>query len=191
MKQIIIIMGLLSVIFGCKSQSKKETIVSDGKSINVTTSTSENYKIDLADLNNEQVKFIQDKLVEAKILIRKYYQDSIDKLFDSKIIDQVLSNWRNDMSKDKKSAEEIIDIFGAAFGQGIVDELNCEWKVLTDQYGTDLTVVNKRFVVNGFPFSSVQKVVKEDNPRSLDDIKLVLKKQIEEAEEKGNVDERK
>lgn len=184
-------MGLLSVIFGCKSQSKKETIVSDGKSINVTTSTSENYKIDLADLNNEQVKFIQDKLVEAKILIRKYYQDSIDKLFDSKIIDQVLSNWRNDMSKDKKSAEEIIDIFGAAFGQGIVDELNCEWKVLTDQYGTDLTVVNKRFVVNGFPFSSVQKVVKEDNPRSLDDIKLVLKKQIEEAEEKGNVDERK
>jgi hypothetical protein len=184
-------MGLLSVIFGCKSQSKKETIITDGKSINVTSSTSGNYKIGLAYLTNEQVKFIQDKLVEAKILIQKYHQDPTGNDFDSKIIDQVLSNWRNDMSKDKKSAKEIIDIFGAAFGQGIVDELNCEWKVLTDQYGTDLTVINKKFVVNGFPFSSVQKVVTKDNPRSLDDIKLMLKKQIKEAEEKGNVDERK
>jgi hypothetical protein len=191
MKQLILIMGILSFLFGCKTKSKKETIVVNGTSINVTSSNTGNYKIDLADLTDEQNKFIQKQLLEAKEIIHKYHKDKIEKEFDSDLIDEVINKWRNDTSKDKKTPKEMIDIFGAAFGQGIVEELDCEWKLLSDQYGTDFTVINKKYVVNGFPFSTIQKVVTEDNPRSLNDIKLLLKNQIEQAEKTGKVDKRK
>jgi hypothetical protein len=190
MRQLIIIMGLLSFFTGCKEKPKKETVNVDGQSINTTTGTEDNYKYGLDNLTTEQTDFVNQNLKIAKTIILKYAGDKGDKPFDSKTLDIVLEKWSSSTS-DKEKPEEIVDAIGAAFGQGIVDELNCEWKVITDQYGTDITVIHKKYVVNGFPFSSVQKVVTEDNPRSLNDIKLILKSQIETAEKTGEVDLRK
>lgn len=183
-------MGLLSFLTGCKGKPKNETFNIDGQSINTTSGTEDNYKYQLDDLTTEQNDYINQNLKMAKTIISKYAGDQVDKPFDSKTLDVVLQKWSSSTS-DKETPEEIIDAIGAAFGQGIVDELNCEWKIITDQYGTDITVIHKKYVVNGFPFSSVQKVVTEENPRSLNDIKLILKSQIETAEKTGQVDLRK
>lgn len=178
-------------MFGCKNEPKKETIEVDGKKINATTSTENNYEYSLADLTKEQTDFIADKTARAKVFIKKYHSAPASVPFDSKLLDEVLLTWANSHSADKESAEEVIDIIGTAFGQGLVNELNCEWKQLTDEYGTDITVINKKYMVNSFPFSSVEKVVTEDNPRSLDEIKLILKSQILDAENGGDIQERK
>lgn len=178
-------------MFGCKNEPKKETIEVDGKKINATTSTENNYEYSLADLTKEQTNFIADKTARAKVFIKKYHPAPASVSFDSKLLDEVLLTWANSHSADKESAEEVIDIIGAAFGQGLVNELNCEWKQLTDEYGTDMTVIHKKYMVNSFPFSSVEKVVTEDNPRSLDEIKLILKSQILDAENGGDIQERK
>jgi len=190
MRQLIMIMGLFSFLTGCKDKPNKETVNVDGQSINTNTGTEDNYKYGLADLTTEQIDFVNHNLTTAKTIISKYASDKADKPFDSKTLDIVLEKWSSSTA-DKEKPEEIVDAIGAAFGQGIVDELNCEWKLITDEYGTDITVIHKKFVVNGFPFSSVLKIVSEDNPRSLNDIKLILKSQIEAAVKTGEVDLRK
>lgn len=111
--------------------------------------------------------------------------------FDAKTLDSTLQKWHS-ATADKESAENVTDIVGTAFGQGLVDELNCEWKLITDQYGTDITVIHKKYVINAFPYSSVQKIMtEEENPRLLADIRLMLKNQIENADKIGNVDLKK
>jgi hypothetical protein len=190
MRQLIIIMGLLSFLTGCKDKPKKETFNVDGQSINATTGTEDNYKYGLEDLTAEQTNFINQNLTIAKTIISKYTSHGSDKLFDSKTLDLVLEKWSSS-TVDKEKPEQIVDAIGAAFGQGIVDELDCEWKIITDQYGTDVVVIHKKYTINGFPFSSVHKVLTEENPRSLNDIKLILKSQIETAEKTGEADLRK
>jgi hypothetical protein len=183
-------MWLLSLIIGCKDNPKQETFEVDGQSIHATTGTEDGYEYRLTDLTKEQQDFINQDLVYAKKLVSKYLNKAVDNPFDSRVLDIVLAEW-SASSGNKESAEEIVDAIGAAFGQGIVDEMDFEWKVITDQYGTDIIVIHKKYLVNGFPFSSVQKIVTEENPRLLDDIRLLLKNQIETADKTGEVDLRK
>jgi hypothetical protein len=178
---------ILFSIVGCNEKVNKETIKVDGQTINATTETEDNYNYKLSNLSQEQTEDLSQNLAMAKKVVSKYCRDRIDKPFDSQTLDLVLEHWRLSKIKDEK-LEEMIDAIGAAFGQGIVDELNFEWKIITDQYGTDLTVIHKKYVINGFPYSSVQKILTEDNPRSLNEIKLILKSQIEVAENGGKVD---
>jgi hypothetical protein len=187
----LIVMGLLSFIFGCTDKPNKKTIEVDKQSINViSTEGEENYKYDLIDLTAEQRDFINQNVSHSKKVISKYLGDGSGGTVDSKALDKVLAKWSTSTG-NKESAKELVDAIGAAFGQEIVDELDFEWKVITDQYGTDITVIHKKYVVNGFPFSSVQKAVTEENPRSLDDIRLMLKSQVETAARTGEIDLRK
>jgi hypothetical protein len=177
-------------MMSCKDKSKQETFVVDGQSVNATTNTEDNYKYELSDLTKEQTDFLRQDLDFARQLVSKYLKKTVDNPFDSKTLDLVLDEW-NKSTTDKESVEEVVDAIGGAFGQGIVDELDFEWKIITDQQGTDRIVIHKKYVINGFPYSSVQKIVTEENPRSLQDIKLILKAQVETADRTGEVDLRK
>jgi hypothetical protein len=177
-------------MIGCKEKPKQETFEVDGQSVNATTATEDNYKYELSDLTAEQKDFLRQDLDFAKQLASKYLNKPVDNPFDSKTLDLVLGEWSKSAA-NKESAEEIVDAIGGAFGQGIVDELDFEWKIITDQQGTDRIVIHKKYVISGFPYSSVQKIVTEENPRSLDDIKLILKSQVETADKTGKVDLRK
>ena len=56
----------------------------------------------------------------------------------------------------------MVEALGAALGQDIVSSLNCDWQLLTDQYGSDLTVIHKKYKVNDFHFLSAQKAYTEN-----------------------------
>ena len=105
-------------------------------------------------------------------------------------LDDSIENWKNADQSSREKPEEVIDIIGALFGHTLVEKLNFEWKLITDQYGTDLTVIDKKYFVNAFPFSSVQKSVTENRPNSLNEIFRLIKEQLLEAEKSGEVHER-
>lgn len=145
----------------------------------------------LQDLTFEQTEYIQNKLKDAEVLIIKYSGKLPENKYDSKNLDKVFFDWSNSKEPSKESAEYVVEALGAALGQDIVNSLNCEWQLLTDKYGTDITVIHKFYQVNGFPFSSAQKAYEQGRVGSFEKIKLALKENIEEAKKTGEIKERK
>jgi hypothetical protein len=193
-KQIIYI-GLLSFLFGCTNnlpETKTEIPKVSGDSILTMTSEASNLSSSYAleDLSPEIKQDITRKLKDAELLIIKY-NGSLPKIkYDSKVLDDVFQKWIVSDDKSKESPEYVIDALGAAFGEDIVNSLNCEWKVLTDNYGTDLTVINKEFEITSFPFSSAEKAYNENKVGAFQSIKLILKKNIQEAKDNPDVKKR-
>jgi len=192
----LLIMGLFSFLFGCKDNSKKtvtETFQVDGDTI-TTKSTESGDNLDanyqLADLTPELKKHIEDKLKEAESLIIKYNKQLPASKYDANTLDLVFDKWRQSNGSEKESPEYVVEALGAALGQDIVNDLNCEWKILTDQYGSDITIIHKKYKVNGFPFSSAEKACKENREGSFQSIKLIIKHHIKEAGNSGQVRQR-
>jgi Domain of unknown function (DUF3806) len=192
----IILMGLFSFLFGCKDKSNKtktETFQIDGDTV-TTKSSDGNKKLadyELANLNPDVQQHIKEKLVEAETLIIRYNGQLPSTKYDAKILDEVFEKWRKNTDKNKEKPEFVVEALGAALGQDIVNSLDFEWQVLTDQYGSDLTVVHKKYKVNGFPFSTAEKAFTEKKVGNFQGVKLTLKQQIQEAETSEQVEERK
>jgi len=192
----IIIIGFFSFLFGCKDNTKKtvtETFQVDGDTI-TTKSTETGDGVDanyqLAGLTPELNKHIADKLKEAELLIIKYTGQLPSSKYDANTLDLVFDKWRQSNNSKKESPEYVVEALGAALGQDIVNNLNCEWQILTDLQGIDLTVIHKKYKVNGFPFSSAEKAYSDYRVGSFQTVKLTLKHHIQEAEKNGEVEER-
>ena len=194
--RLIIIIVFLSFLIGCKDNSKKtitETFQVDGDTI--TTKSTETgsvleYNYQLADLTPELKNHIADKLKEAELLIIKYNGHLPASKYDANTLDIVFDKWRKATDAEKETPEYVLEALGAALGQDIVNNLNCEWQVLTDQYGSDLAVIHKKYKVNGFPFSSAEKAYSQNRSGSFQTIKLTIKHHINEAENSDEVQER-
>jgi hypothetical protein len=189
-------MGSFTFLFGCKDNSKKtvtETFQVDGDTI-TTKSTESADNLDasyqLSDLSPELKKHISEKLKEAELLIIKYDGNLPPSKYDANTIDIVFEKWRQSNDSKKESHEYVVEALGAALGQDIVNNLDCDWKLLTDQYGSDITVIHKKYKVNGFPFSSAEKAYTENRTGSFQSVKLIIKHHIQEAEKNGEIKER-
>jgi len=84
----------------------------------------------------------------------------------------------------------VIEALGFAFGQGLVDSLKMEWQLWSDAQGEDLTVINKKYMINAFPLSSSEKAYTENKIGSFQSIRMILIKELKEAERSGEVKER-
>ena len=187
---------LFSLLLGCKENPKKtttETFQVDGDTITTKSTESGNLGADyhLADLIPELKKHIEDKLKEADALILRYNGQIPSSKYDANTLDFVFDKWRKSNDPTKESPEFVVEALGAALGQDIVNSFNCDWKMLTDQYGSDITVIHKKYKVNGFPFSSAEKAYTENRSGSFQSIKQTIKHHIQEAEKSGEVQERK
>jgi len=190
-----LIIGIISFLFSCKDNSRKtvtETVQIDGDTITTRSAKSGNLDANyqLADLTTEMKNYVTGKLKEAELLIIKYNGQLPPSKFDASTLDLVFDKWRQSSEAKKESPEYVVEALGAALGQDIVNSLDCDWRVLTDKYGSDLTVIHKKYKVNGFPFSSAKKAYTENRVGSFQNIKLTIKHQIQEAEKNGEVQER-
>lgn len=186
-------MSFFNFLFGRKGNTKKsiiETFEVDGKSI--TTKSSEagegiapDYK--LSNLTTESINWIAEKLNEAELLIIKYNGELPNSKYDANLLDKVLEEWRKSLSPEKETPEFVVEALGAALGQDLVDSLDCQWQVLVDEYGSDLTVVHKIHKINAFPFSSAKKAYTENKIDNFQSIKLALKHHIQKQDESGMV----
>lgn len=187
MIRLIISLAALALV-ACNSKTEVQNIVVDGdtvttKSTTIDDTTLANYQ--LAELNPGLEKYKQQKLKEAGELIKKYHGSFSANNYDCKILDEVFEKWRKNSNGDKEDPSLVVEAMGFAMGQDIVNSLNCEWKIITDQYGENITVIHKKFVVNGYPMSSAEKAYEEGRTGSFHEIKLVLKHNIAEAEKNG------
>lgn len=181
--KILMLMGFFTFLLSCKSDnSKKEILKINGKE--VQTVESENplsSEYGLRNLDENQKNEFNEILKKSKIFIGSY-SDKKEDIINSENLDYVLEQWKLDSSSNKKDKNEVVELLGCAFGQDLINNLNCEWQILTDEYGTDFTVIHKEYKINGFPFSSVLKAIEEDRKESLNGIKLMFKKNILEIE---------
>jgi Domain of unknown function (DUF3806) len=146
---------------------------------------------ELSNLNLDVQQHIKKKLEEAETLINKYNGQLTSSKYDTKILDEVFEKWLQNADKNKEKPEFVVEAMGAALGQDIVNSLGFEWQLLTDKYGSDLIVINKKYKVNGFPFSTAEKAFTGKKVGTFQGVKLILKHQIEEAENSRQVEERK
>ncbi len=185
-----VLLLLTIFIFGCKQKEKQETIIIDGQKITTTESEKDlsgDYSLRI--LNDQQFQKIQKDIEEARIFAQKY-SDKTHNILDSENLDFVLKKWKENSAHDKESEEKVVELLGSAFGQNIVDGLDCEWKILSDDYGTDFTVIHREYAINGFPYSSVYKIVAHEPEKSLHGIELVLKNEIQAAKNGSGVERR-
>jgi hypothetical protein len=166
-------MGFLNTLFGKKNKK-----------------TDVNYDYELADLTLEQKNYISAKLKEAEVLILKYARGLPPSKYDANTLDLVFEEWYQSDDAQKEKPEYVVEALGAAFGQDVIDSLNCEWKMLTDSYGSDLAVIHKTYQITGFPFSSAAKTYTENRESYFQEVKLEIKRQIGEAEKNGEILER-
>ena len=143
----------------------------------------------LQDLSDKQKAEFSTILENAENFIQKYSDK--EEFLNAENLDYVLEQWKLDKSATKSDKNDVVEMLGCAFGQDLINSLNCEWQILTDEYGTDFTVIHKKYKINSFPFSSVLKAIEEDRKESLNGIKLILKKNIEDAKNGAEYDERK
>lgn len=142
----------------------------------------------LQDLSDKQKSDFRAILRNTEKFIQKYSDQK--EFYDAENLDYVLEQWKMDKSVTKSNKNDVVEMLGCAFGQDLINSLDCEWQILTDEYGTDFTVIHKKYKINGFPFSSVLKAIEEDRKESLNGIKLILKKNIEDAKNGAEYDER-
>jgi hypothetical protein len=78
--------------------------------------------------------------------------------------DRAFRAWQTSESK-QHSNERVIEILGGYLGSKCVDELNMEWVIVTDQFGTDYAVRSKTSASDSevmlFPFSTVKKRIEK------------------------------
>ncbi len=77
--------------------------------------------------------------------------------------DEAFNGWRRDKS-DKYSADDVVLIVGGYLGNRCVADFDMQWVRVEDEYGTDFAVRAKTSDVMIFPFSSVQKCIKNPSP---------------------------
>ena len=144
----------------------------------------------MSNLNSEQAEFIKNKAEKGIDFVVKYSEFKKNEKIEFHYLDKSIENWKKSDDNSREKVEEVIDMIGALFGKTFIEKLNFEWKIITDEYGTDFTVIDKKYFVNGFPFSSVQKSVLENRPNSLNTIYKVILEQLRKAKENGEFKER-
>jgi Domain of unknown function (DUF3806) len=189
------ILSCITVAFsGCQDRGTQTTTQvyttpKDAVSAKETTSpTTGNYHIH--DLTPELKHYLADRLQDARHMLQKYHQGANDSSYDAKTLDEVLDNWRL-RKGEKEKPEFVVEALGFAFGQGLVDSLQMEWQTWSDAQGEDLTVINKKYMINAFPLSSAEKAYTENKVGSFESIRAILIKELKEAERSGQVKERK
>jgi hypothetical protein len=147
-----------------------------------------NYK--LSNLKPELKRYMADRLSDARLLVRKYAGNVADSPFDAEVLDNVLDRWRA-AKEDKEKPDKVIEALGFALGQGLVDSLDMEWQVWSDSTGEDLTVINRKYMINAYPLASAERAYTDKKVGSFQGIRTILIEELKAAEKSRDVKERK
>jgi Domain of unknown function (DUF3806) len=94
-------------------------------------------------------------LKNARKLKEDYWEKPMpqEKEFMPHVLDEVFGQWLTDTSKTKKDANFVVNSFGAAFGQYLVDNYGMKWIIVKDDYGIDYAVIHKKWNIIAYPHS--------------------------------------
>ena len=110
---------------------------------------------------------------------RHYVPDSPDSGLE--LYDQAFRAWQLAESPSH-SSQHVVEVLGSILGNKLVDDLDMEWILLNDEYGTDFAVRSKRFEVMAFPFSTVVKRIENNEHDFMVGVYYAVKDRIESGE---------
>jgi hypothetical protein len=112
----------------------------------------------ISELSVAERAWVEDNLAAA----RRYVVDagvSVDEggAPDPPALDAAWSFWLQAWPAEEEDPNPVINALGIAFGQYLVDRLGLDWKVVEDEYGTEIAVHGQPGDVLVFPPNLVAK----------------------------------
>lgn len=142
-----------------QSQSETKTINTSDGQVTATSKTVDPTPQEIVLASVEQCLVFDKLVLKAKNFVVVYLPGVSNPTL--KDYDEAFRIWQK--SKDGRYTEhEVIEMLGAYLGNNLVEELQMEWVVVTDKYGTDYAVRGKKYEVLSFPFSSVMKRIENN-----------------------------
>ena len=157
---------------------KHEIDTVDGDTIYFKTATTANTPQKITSLNSAQKLFIKECLLGADSIIRAFLPNENIKNFTPNSLDKIIDKWNEDSLKFNCTKEHFVNCIGAAFGDYLVTRYNMEWRMVTDEFGSDYATIIEKIKLTNFPLNSVLKAVDQKREGSLMAILLVTKYDI-------------
>lgn len=168
------------------AQEKSDVKKVDGKAIEYSESSNElDANPALSVLTGDLKSYIKSSQSMLGVLAN-FYGVVLDKpnSFNPTKLDKIFVLWKKDKNPNKPTKDEIVSILGACFGGDLVENLNFEWMLLNDKFGTDIVAIHKVYDLKLFPFNSVEKACSEDKNEFMEAISLYAKNEIIENKDK-------
>jgi hypothetical protein len=93
--------------------------------------------------------------------LRKYLEyksgQNLQEVPEPKFLDEYFQVALDDLKRGKINGDDLVNMFGAGFGQYFEEKTDFKWVIYSDKYGTDLAIRNTITGVIGFPLSSTSK----------------------------------
>ena len=92
-------------------------------------------------------------------LLSRYGGSAGSTSWDLEALDFCFRRWLEDPEPDRPGDQRVIEVLGSAFGEYLVQHLDMNWVLVTDEYGTDFAVRGSLTDTMTFPYSVVSKRV--------------------------------
>lgn len=144
---------------------------------NITKTPISENKLILEELNDDEKSFVNNNIKIAKELLIELNILKQYKMIDTHIIDKAIELWNNEdvnpFEKYNLNQELFKDMFACLYGFYLNQNLNMNWFVITDNYGTEIGLHNNKNDLTLFPFTLVDKAI---NKKYSDFITHITKK---------------
>ena len=135
-------------------------------------SIDKDYKI--REIEQADCDWIVHHLHKLRLYLENKSGQKLSDIPEPKFLDQYFNIALQDTKQGAISEDDLINMFGAGFGQYFEEKANFQWVIYTDKYGTDLAVKSNETGMIGFPLSSTAKRLTDEFAGTFDAIFLTL-----------------
>ncbi len=112
----------------------------------------------LSDLNPSEMSWVSENVGAARqAVVASGYPLADGAPVDPPALDAAWTAWLSRWVAGTEDANPSVNMFGVAFGQYLVDHLGLSWKVVEDEYGTEMAVHGQPGDILVFPPNLVAK----------------------------------
>ena len=129
--------------------------------------------------NEAELRWLDQNLIR----LRKFAKKPADHRFTIAELDAVYRDWVS--SRGEEDPNPMINSFGTAFGQRLVEDLSMAWSVVTDEHGTDMAVCGQPGDVLVFPPNLVAKRFVAKEVGFFESLYGVMVREIQELKRKA------
>lgn len=139
-------------------------------------------KYNSKELQEKDLVWINIKANQGLKIVKKYCKTNLEQP-TPRDLDRVFQIWFYDHSLLRTSKKDIVNCLGCLFGEYLRIKYSMQWKIVTDEWGTDLALhLSKEKTLYVFPLDLISKRIdsKEDESGFFSGLVSSLYKGIEE-----------
>lgn len=136
-------------------------------------------------LNASEEDWIRDNAALARIVADEAgcALPEPDRAIDPATLDAAWANWMKQHDPNSDDANIYINAFGVAFGCYLVERLGLVWRVVEDEYGTEMAVWGREGDILIFPPNLVAKRYVAQETRFFADVAAATERQVADIRE--------